>query len=477
MKKRKIAIKTQILSPENYIRQKSRNLPVGKCFVTEDWNEQQIAQLIITREHVTGNVTACLYLVDLGCLGVKDTTYKFNIPFDELKEHMEFTENQGVHLVEIPYELAHNIIHAAIEYAGEYGFKPHKDFTSTTAYFLEEDTDAIPLMEITCGGKDGKPLYVNTGFDSPARAKQILAQLNKTAGEGNFQFMLPGDDDEDDLEDGDEYDEETDEIYREMLQLDAEEQKNLFLDLMKNSELEAFPDSEAKRLIILTNCLIYNMVDEAEITERLDNFEEKFNHEVVGEEELPNSLFTAIENTDGEFVADLFCSALERITEGDKPKKALEEFRAETGDVPVADFLELLYLQNKSHKKYLKRLAEAAQKHPHYFLIQVYYILTLSNDENVTVKEQLETLFMNENQPFTEFETNSFFSIYALLMTTAETLDIASVVAFEDYIKNHNSVAEETFARIRAFGQIVKMKMLFAHFEQAEEDNKHIPLK
>ena len=31
-------------------------------------------------------VTVCLYLVDLGCLGVKDTAYKFNVPFEEILE-------------------------------------------------------------------------------------------------------------------------------------------------------------------------------------------------------------------------------------------------------------------------------------------------------------------------------------------------------------------------------------------------------
>ena len=33
----------QILSPENYIRQRARNLPIFKCFVNEGWDEEGLA--------------------------------------------------------------------------------------------------------------------------------------------------------------------------------------------------------------------------------------------------------------------------------------------------------------------------------------------------------------------------------------------------------------------------------------------------
>jgi len=61
MKKKKATHKTQSLSPENYIRQKSRNLPIYKCFINEDWEESQLCNIFIIRQHVTGNVPACLY--------------------------------------------------------------------------------------------------------------------------------------------------------------------------------------------------------------------------------------------------------------------------------------------------------------------------------------------------------------------------------------------------------------------------------
>ena len=188
MSKQKSTSKSQFLRPDNYIRQRSKTLPIDECFINPDWQKNKMCQVVITRKHVTGNVTACIYLVDLSCLGVKDTTFKFNAPLEEVKELLERRGNQ---LINISYELAHNIIYAALEYAEQWGFKPHKDFTSITSHFLEEDNDEIPLIEIECG-MDGKPCYTNTGFDSPAREREILAQLERTAGEGNYFFMLPG---------------------------------------------------------------------------------------------------------------------------------------------------------------------------------------------------------------------------------------------------------------------------------------------
>jgi len=206
MSKQKSTNQTPPLSPENYIRQRSKNLPVGECFVNTDWETNKMCSVVVTREHVTGNVTICMYLVDLMCLGVKDTLFRFNVPPEEV---IELTERRGNSFISIPYELAHNIIYAGVEYAEEWGFKPHRDFTSITSHFLEEDNDNIPLIEIECG-LHGKPCYTNTGFDSPTREREILAQLERTAGKDNYTYMLPGlpnmyYDDEDDDENDEEF--------------------------------------------------------------------------------------------------------------------------------------------------------------------------------------------------------------------------------------------------------------------------------
>jgi hypothetical protein len=138
------------LSPENYIRQRARTLPLYECLINPDWESNKMANIVITRHHSNGNFTMGFYMVDLLCRGVKDTFYIFNeseSKYNEIKE--EVTIDEG--WIPIDYTLAHNIIYAGIEFADDFGFKPHKDFIQVTRFILEEDNDDIELMEIECG--------------------------------------------------------------------------------------------------------------------------------------------------------------------------------------------------------------------------------------------------------------------------------------------------------------------------------------
>lgn len=177
----------QMLSPENYIKQKARTLPIHECWINNGWEENGLANITITRKHTNGNFTMGMYLIDLKCLGVKDAHYFFNISPFEYRELLEKQRGQ-MQLENVNYVLAHNIVFAGLEYAEDYGFHPHKDF-SVAQYILEEDTDDIDLMEIDCGGKDGNPFYLRGPLDSDLRAAQIINQLEKTAGPGNYTFI------------------------------------------------------------------------------------------------------------------------------------------------------------------------------------------------------------------------------------------------------------------------------------------------
>ena len=73
-------------SPENYIRTRARNLPIHECLITEEWEKAGMASVLIARKHSNGNITLGFYLVDIYCLGVKDTFYQFNIPETEYEQ-------------------------------------------------------------------------------------------------------------------------------------------------------------------------------------------------------------------------------------------------------------------------------------------------------------------------------------------------------------------------------------------------------
>ncbi|MFA7493263.1 MAG: hypothetical protein WCZ43_07100 [Proteiniphilum sp.] len=85
-------------------------------------------------------------------------------------------------------------VYAAWEFGEEIGFEPHKDFLSITRYMLEEDNDDIPLIEVACGDEGGKPIYIQGPFEDDAMAKMIINRLEKNVGEGNFHYVMAGDD-------------------------------------------------------------------------------------------------------------------------------------------------------------------------------------------------------------------------------------------------------------------------------------------
>lgn len=185
------------LSPENYIKQKARTLPIWQCYMSDSIEMYGEGYVIVPRLHTGGNVTVGLYLVDTYCLGVKDTFYRFRC--DE-KEYLMLLQSirHNMGLKEVSYEEAHNMLYGAIEFAEEAGIKPHKDF-AITRYILDEDTDEIPLIEYDYG-KDGKHFLV---AHSNMELSKYLPLLKKNLGD-KFDYVLEdGNDDEDDYYGGD----------------------------------------------------------------------------------------------------------------------------------------------------------------------------------------------------------------------------------------------------------------------------------
>ena len=162
-------------TPEAQVRTRARNLPIDKCYINKDWEETQLASIIIVRKHTNGNITMGNYLVDLKLRGVKDCTYRFNESPLRLDEMLERYPDV---FIESDYSLAHNIIYAGVEFAEDYGFAPHKNY-KTAQYILEEDTDDIPVIEIPLGD-DGIPVLVIPYGETGDRE---MAILNKTAGD------------------------------------------------------------------------------------------------------------------------------------------------------------------------------------------------------------------------------------------------------------------------------------------------------
>ena len=183
-KQKKQQTGVQQLSPEKYMKQRVRSLEIGKCYITDDIEECGEGHIVVTRNHTGGRVSAAFFLVDILCLGVKDSYYRLRLEEAELEEILD----NGLTFRECSYEEAHNRIYGAVSWAEEAGIEPHKSF-AITQYMLEEDTDDIPLIDYEFGEDGIHFLMANDNLE----ASRYLPLLNKNLGEGNYIFMVKTD--------------------------------------------------------------------------------------------------------------------------------------------------------------------------------------------------------------------------------------------------------------------------------------------
>ncbi|MDR0508074.1 MAG: hypothetical protein LBH32_14860, partial [Dysgonamonadaceae bacterium] len=446
-----------LLSPENYIRQKSRSLPIVKCSVNKNWELSGLASIFIVRRHSNGNFTFCTYLVDKDCLGVKDTMYYFNEPQERLDEYEEKVIS-GYEPEEISYDLAHNIIFAAIEFAEEYGFKPHRDFTAVTQYFLEEDDDSIPIIDIHCGNKNGEPVYVNNGYETPALQQRIINQLEKTAGNGNYEVYINADDnrlgenylDEDEFEEDDDEDEIYNRWYDIFEEMDNDEFNKAayetFLEWKKFSGGEKINNEEEEifnKARALTNILYdfnYDMIDlyHEKITNDLENID------VIDDKKVPNSLFPTFTKNDEELVDNFLDNFFEihNNTNKKEVQKAIAEFELKYGDCGALAYMKFI---SSSKENQWDDIEKELKKFPDYFLLKMLQVKIETNEMPSEARQKL--LELVKDRTLTNFEMSQFLLVYAIRIFKITQIDTPDLVEKLDALETvlTNDFAEEQF--------------------------------
>lgn len=368
MTKKKAGKLVQMLNPSNYIKTKARNLPIYECRVQSGWENDKLAHVLVARTHTNGNLTAAVYLIDLLCLGVKDTTYLFNYTKTDYEDFLNEFIEQGLTLEKIDYYLAHNIVYASIEFAETYEFKPHREFESITKYILDEDTEEIPLMEIECGS-DGLPTVLVDMWEDKKALNRVTSQLEKTAGPGNYLLIYEDGRvfdgltteylDEDDYDDLNEFD-----------TLSMDEKGKIFKEMhLKLSELDIEEQHQYYRLVESIN-------DEFIDTDEYEKFHAEFSRILsvlsVTSEEIPDELLNAKPGTFSNEVKKEFLQLIENINTSKKWNDDLKSFKKHNSVEAAHDFLNFLsYLKKGQEKKSRELITELLEKYPDYTLARL----------------------------------------------------------------------------------------------------------
>lgn len=169
---------------EKAIIRRARQCPIHECLISGEWQENGMAAIAVARRQNETMMVFGIYVVDMYCLGVKNTFCRANVSFSKYRDDFRarFVEENGARAC--PAELAHQIIYGAVEYAASLDLRPHKDF-QLSRHVLEK-RETIPPNDELEFGKDGKPLYVSGPNDPAGR---IMKHLEMKLGKDGFRYI------------------------------------------------------------------------------------------------------------------------------------------------------------------------------------------------------------------------------------------------------------------------------------------------
>lgn len=432
----------QQLSPEKYIRTRARGLPIGTCYINGNWRDSGLAVIFVSRRHINGHVTHAVYMVDIFCLGLKESYWTFNQHPRDFKEFMDKQQKanpHGVLMMQIDYVLAHNIIYGANEYAGELGFFPHKSF-DTTKYILEEDDDRVELIDLEFGYK-GKPLYISNP-ERLAERSRVLAQLEKNPGKGNYEFITEADIQE--------FFENEDKKEREKANYDDPELKRgIIEDFMAMTEGPAEPvfgkADKLRKMVQLADTIFYEyMVSEAELDKALGTIEGLFDFnisdEFLSDEMLAGTSLVPLGPQEIRMQAESLLNMLSegRTTDGLRQSRAMMD---KYPGFPVFTFLYMRFMEQRDGmSKLLPRLEKYVIQYPDYlplgYMFAVSFLLNKPEEGSRQIDPSLHLKNVYpQRKTFSREEVILY--IHVLTMNYGNSGEFALIEEMISYIDNN----------------------------------------
>ncbi len=172
--------------PKRMIR-RAGSFPVHECLIGDNWQEKMMANIVLSRRQPDGLIAFGVYLVDIGCLGLKSTFCNANFSTARYEQELKGRMEDGFELVDCPLALAHEIIYGGIDYAEQLGFRPDRDFRLSRHFLeprerFEEEKIGVEF------GENGQPYYCAGPNDD---VRKVMQTLDRAVGEGNYKFIAP----------------------------------------------------------------------------------------------------------------------------------------------------------------------------------------------------------------------------------------------------------------------------------------------
>ncbi len=215
-KKPATATNFSTLTPKQYVKQRARKLPIVKAYINSDFLDNGIACVVILRQQGGEKYLIGRFMVDIFCLGVKNTLFQMGVPQSDIDSNIvDYYNKMGLPYQEYDPTYAQNVIWGAYEYAEDLGFAPPKYSDFDVTQYILDPADEIEFMDVPFG-RDGKPLFFAGPNDNVQKIRNTLA---KKVGVDGYDFVAAlggsmmdlqmfGDDDWENYDEEDDLDEE-----------------------------------------------------------------------------------------------------------------------------------------------------------------------------------------------------------------------------------------------------------------------------
>jgi hypothetical protein len=171
--------------------------PFYEALISESVQSIKQGTLIFSRKS-GDSIAVAVFLVDLGCMGIKSAFGRVMSAADYEYFLNKFRTSEN--FISARPESLRKLIEGAEAYAADLGFSPDPDYHRVKVLF--GDIDSGICTEEFEYGQNGKPYFVAGPHDSPGRIQAIIKRLSeKCGGPEGFHFTV-GDSDflDDDME-------------------------------------------------------------------------------------------------------------------------------------------------------------------------------------------------------------------------------------------------------------------------------------
>ncbi len=172
---------------ENLLHRQALQSPIHECFIPENLFSPDLGmgKIIVSRKSPVNEVLVSVFLVDVFCLGIKDSFIYLLTEEDYISGLMKTFGSENLKTGDPA--CARKIVEEAVDYANNLGFSPDKNYNSAKKIF--RDIDVNNCTHSFEFGKDGKPYFMSGPNDSEIFCWKVINQLNKKCGADGYHFL------------------------------------------------------------------------------------------------------------------------------------------------------------------------------------------------------------------------------------------------------------------------------------------------